>query len=444
MSARSNEDARSMLASRIRFIFSAWHDQSARIFNIDILTVAIAIMLPWSTSGVAIGTVLWFAAMVPSIDWRKFLGSLKRPISLLPIALVGLAIAGTLWSDAKWSERLYAVGPTLKLLVVPALLYHYQRSDRGPWVFKGFVASCALLSLVSWLVVLDPGLSLKGTEAERGIFVKNYIDQSHEFSLCIVALAFPIVTLLREGKIWQALLLCALVLSFLLNMVFVIVSRTALVTMPAMLALFVVLHFRRRTNLVCFGVAVVLAGLAWTGSPQLRITASRFASDYSIYKENLNQPTSIGYRLEFWMKSLHFFAEAPVIGHGSGSTRGLFEKAATGPADLAAGQVIANPHNQTLNVAVQWGATGVAILLAMWLSHLLLFRGDGLANWIGLIVVVQNVSTSLFNSHLFDFHEGWMYVLGVGVAGGMVLRQRLASADRGTPLEGAQAAGKGP
>jgi hypothetical protein len=37
---------------------------------------------------------------------------------------------------------------------------------------------------------------------------------------------------------------------------------------------------------------------------------------------------------------------------------------------------------------------------------------------------VQNIFTSLFNSHLFDFHEGWMYVLGVGVAGGMTLRAR--------------------
>jgi len=39
-------------------------------------------------------------------------------------------------------------------------------------------------------------------------------------------------------------------------------------------------------------------------------------------------------------------------------------------------------------------------------------------------VVVQNFFTSLFNSHIFDFHEGWMYVLGVGVAGGMVLKAR--------------------
>jgi hypothetical protein len=70
---------------------------------------------------------------------------------------------------------------------------------------------------------------------------------------------------------------------------------------------------------------------------------------------------------------------------------------------------------------------GVIVLYAMWAAHLLLFRGEGLANWIGLLVVVQNIFTSLFNSHLFDFSEGWIYVLGVGVAGGMVLAARVSS-----------------
>jgi hypothetical protein len=65
---------------------------------------------------------------------------------------------------------------------------------------------------------------------------------------------------------------------------------------------------------------------------------------------------------------------------------------------------------------------GVVILYTMWFAHFSLFRGEGLAAWIGLLVVLQNIFSSLFNSHLFDFHEGWMYVLGVGVAGGMVLR----------------------
>jgi hypothetical protein len=92
--------------------------------------------------------------------------------------------------------------------------------------------------------------------------------------------------------------------------------------------------------------------------------------------------------------------------------------------------VIGNPHNQTLNVAIQWGTLGIVVLYAMWLLHLLLFRGEGLVAWIGLLVVVQNIFTSLFNSHIFDFHEGWMYVLGVGVAGGMVLGKKPREAPR--------------
>ena len=34
----------------------------------------------------------------------------------------------------------------------------------------------------------------------RGIFVKNYIDQSQEFALCAVALVYPIIRLLRANK----------------------------------------------------------------------------------------------------------------------------------------------------------------------------------------------------------------------------------------------------
>jgi O-antigen ligase len=141
--------------------------------------------------------------------------------------------------------------------------------------------------------------------------------------------------------------------------------------------------------------------------------------DYQLYKER-NQPTSIGLRLEFWKKSLFFLRQAPVIGHGTGSIRGLFEQAATGSKLTASGEIIGNPHNQTLNVAIQWGVLGIVVLYAMWLFHLLLFGGDSQLAWIGFLVVVQNFATSLFNSHLFDFNEGWIYVLGVGIAGGMV------------------------
>jgi O-antigen ligase len=58
-----------------------------------------------------------------------------------------------------------------------------------------------------------------------------------------------------------------------------------------------------------------------------------------------------------------------------------------------------------------WGVVGIAVVVAVVVSFADI-SGDGLVTWIGLLVVVQNFLTSLFNSHLFDFHEGWMYVLG--------------------------------
>jgi O-antigen ligase len=398
----------------------AWRDPQAWARTADIVAVLIALSLPWSTSLVGIFVVVWVIAVLPTLDPMAFLTSLKRPICILPVALFALTVVGTLWSDAAWGARFYAVSPAAKLLALPLLLYHYQRSSRGMWVFTAFLISCSLLMVFSWIVALHPQFALK-SDAEYGVPVKNYIDQSQEFALCAVALAYPIISLLRARKILPALLLAAIALSFLVNMAFVVVSRTALVTVPILLGVFALLHLRWRNIAIIACLAVVLAGLAWLASPQLRTTIGSFARDYQLYKEQ-NIPTSMGLRLEFWKKSLGFFAEAPVFGHGTGSTRGLFELAATGSKRSATAEVIGNPHNQTLNVAVQWGVIGIVVLYAMWLSHLLLFRGDGLVAWIGLLVVVQNIFTSLFNSHLFDFHEGWMYVLGVGIAGGALLR----------------------
>jgi hypothetical protein len=56
-----------------------------------------------------------------------------------------------------------------------------------------------------------------------------------------------------------------------------------------------------------------------------------------------------------------------------------------------------------------------------------MFLTPGLISWIGLAAVVENFVSSLFNSHLFDFGEGWTYVLAVGVTGGMLSRIRGSS-----------------
>jgi O-antigen ligase len=395
-----------------------WRDPTARVNRADLMALMIAFVLPWSTSLVAIFGVAWLVAVIPMLEAKPFIESLRRPACALPIALFALAVAGMLWADAPWGARFYAVGPTVKLLLLPLIFYHFERSTRGMWVFYVFLISCILLMLMSWIVAFDPYLALK-SDAFYGVPVKNYIDQSQEFALCALALIFPMVSHLKSGELSKAMGFAVVSISFFANMMFVVVSRTALVSMPILVVMFALLHLKWRGLMAAICALGLIAGAVFLMSPLVRTKTSSFWSEYTRYEAS-NEATSIGMRLEFWRKSLKFVEEAPLMGHGTGTTRSLFEQAATGHTGAEA-EVVGNPHNQTLIVAIQWGATGVVVLYAMWLSHLLLFREEGFVTWIGLLVIVQNILGSLFNSHLFDFNEGWIYVVGVGVAGGMAL-----------------------
>jgi O-antigen ligase len=112
------------IGSLLSVMASARHDPFARMLNVDLIAVLVAALLPWSTSGVGIGMLVWLAALAATLELRPFLRSLQRPICALPIALVALAALGMLWSDASWSARIYALSPATKLLVLPFLFYH--------------------------------------------------------------------------------------------------------------------------------------------------------------------------------------------------------------------------------------------------------------------------------------------------------------------------------
>jgi hypothetical protein len=43
-----------------------------------------------------------------------------------------------------------------------------------------------------------------------------------------------------------------------------------------------------------------------------------------------------------------------------------------------------------------------------------------------VVIVTDNIVSSFFNSHLFDFTQAWLYIFGVGAAGGVALRNRNA------------------
>src|SRR5262249_51251789 len=118
-----------------------------------------------------------------------------------------------------------------------------------------------------------------------------------------------------------------------------------------------------------------------------------------------------------------FVAEAPFLGHGTGSIPILFRQAAAGETGIDTA-VTGNPHNQTLEIAVQYGLLGAVVLYALWIAHFVMVGGSSLVGWLGQGLVLQTVVGSMFLSYLLDFSTGWLYVLGVGVLGGMAARSR--------------------
>ena len=395
----------------------------------DALIAAVAVSLPWSTSATGILLALWLLVLIPTLQWSELQRELLTAAGGLPLLLVLLGVLGMLWADVSLAERWGGLGSFLKLLAIPLLFVQFRRSERADWVFGGYAVSCLLLLLLSFVLALWPH-PLFLFSRDFGVPVKNAASQSGEFATCIFGFLFLCrEAALRRQWLWLAGLLAAGV-GMLANIFFVATGRTALVVILVLLLLFALKQLSPRGIALLLAGAVAVGAVAWVSSPYLRKRTETVWTDLQRY-EATDRSNSSGERVEFAKKSIAFIGEAPVIGHGTGTIRALFARSAEGQTG-AAGVAAANPHNQTFAVAIQLGLVGAAVLWAMWIAHLILFRGGGLAEWIGFLVVVQNIVGSLFNSHLFDFLQGWVYVLGVGVAGGIALKHRAAE-KRGAP-----------
>jgi len=392
----------------------------------DCLVTALAVSLPWSTSATSILVVVWLLALIPTIDIAALRREVLSPAGGLPLLLWGLGAIGMLWADVSWSERIAGLSGFHKLLIVPLLLMQFRRSGQAKWAFLGFLVSAVVLLVVSWLLVLAPGLTWRG-RANPGVPVKDYIFQSAIFATC----AFGLIGL--AARLWRprphvAFALVVTAAAFIANILYVVTARTTLVVMAVLLPVFGwrQLGWRGALGAVLIGGTVV--GVAWASSPYLRSRVSLAIEQAQTFgSTDVNTP--VGLRLEYWKRSAAFIAEAPVIGHGTGTIHKLFQRDMK-PEAIAA-LLTDNPHSQILTVMIQLGCIGALVLLAMWIVHLALFWSRTLVAWFGLVVVVQNIVGSIFNSYLFDFSQGWLYVIGVGICGGIVLQGTLPPANPG-------------
>jgi O-antigen ligase len=385
----------------------------------DWLATGVALMLPWSTSATSIFIVAWLLAVLPTLDMAAMRRELATPAGGLPVLLWFLGLIGMLWADVDWLARYRGLDSFDRLLLIPLLFAQFRRSENGVWVICGFLVSEAAVLIVSYILILTPGLTWRGHV--DGVPVHDDIYQGSAFLVCAFG-ALGYAAYQSRNSRSTALAFVAVAALFIANFAFVVVSRIALLAAPVLVVL-IGWRLLRWKGIFAAGVlAVALGGALWAASPSLRMRVHNSFDEIQQYRA-ANAMTSIGLHAAFFQESLKIIASAPVLGHGTGTIAEQFRRVTAGGSG-ANGVVADNPHNQTFAVAIQVGVVGALVLWAMWIAHFLLFRGDGLAAWIGPVVVVENIVSSTAHSHLFDFTNGWLYVFGVGVLGGMALRER--------------------
>jgi O-antigen ligase len=374
----------------------------------DWLTVGVALALPWSTSATAICIVAWLLVLLPTLDAAALRREVLTPAGGLPVLLWGLGALGMLWADVAWSARFSGLSGFDRLLVIPLLLAQFRRSEHGVWVLWAFFVSCGLLLIVSFI--------------RRAVPVHDYIFQSTEFVICAFA---ALGVACREGRRRHgtvALGFSGLAALFLGNVAFVATSRTSLVVAPILAVLLGWRELGHRGIVSGAVLAIAIGAASWFASPYLRERLNVTFDEMRAYHDS-SQISSTGLHTAFLSESLTIVSSAPIIGHGTGSISDQFRRVTAGGSGAGAVATV-NPHDQTFAIAIQLGVVGALVLWAMWIAHILLFRATSPVAWFGLVVVVENIVSSIFHTHLFDFANGWLYVLGVGVLGGMVSRER--------------------
>ena len=311
----------------------------------DWLVVLVAISLPWSTTATGICIAAWLVVVLPGLDLESVRREVASARGGLPVALWCLGLIGMIWAGVDWTQRFEGLAGFHRLLVIPLLLAQFRRSDHGERVICGFLLSSAIVLVVSYILIIVPGLSPR--DKVVGIPMHDDIFQGSIFIICgFGALGYAAT----EGIKRQLLVAFAFVVIaalFLANFLFVpIFSRIVLAVAPVLAGLLGWRLSRWRGLLGTFVLAVALSVAFWFASLNLRAHVYNSLDEFREYNAR-NTATSIGRHVAFLNESLEIISSAPLIGHGTGSIAEEFRQV-TSAKNGAAGVATVIPTTRLL------------------------------------------------------------------------------------------------
>lgn len=287
-----------------------------------------------------------------------------------------------------------------------------------PWRQRALVAFALAMGMVLLIscgmdLGLIPQRAVEHSEpAMRNTVFKEYTQQGLAllvFGSMALAVAVDAPSTRRKA------LFSAIALLTLINIVVMLGSRTADLTLVPLLAYWTwrILAKGRmnwRHIVTACSLMVAIPAVVWfTPAVRERLVVS-IVHEVQLYADQ-RVPTSTGIRLELWRRTLPIIATAPVFGHGLHQWAPLYRQSIAGRPDFDA-FLMGHPHQEMLLILAEQGAVGLLIYLLLLVALARYMRRlDPVPRDIYTCILLVYLTAGLANGLWADFSHRHMFIL---------------------------------
>lgn len=297
-------------------------------------------------------------------------------------------------------------------LVLGSLLQTPQWRRRA---LVAFVLAAGLLLLIS--CGMDLGLIPQRSVVHSDPTMRNTVfkEYTQQGVAMLVFGSMALAAAIATRSTGRRILCSAAALLALINIVWMLESRTAYVTLIPLLGYWVwriLLKGRAilRSTLIACVLAVATLAIVWFTPPVRERLVLSVAHEAELYA-NQRTPTSTGIRLELWRRTLPIIAAAPVFGHGLEQWAPLYRRSIEGLPDFKA-FLMGHPHQEMLLIVAEQGFAG--LLVYLWLLVALaryISRLDRPERDIYACILLIYLTAGLVNCLWDDFSHRHLFIL---------------------------------
>jgi len=351
----------------------------------------------------------WFAGG----DYKHKLLIIKRNyISIAALALFVLLLVGTLYGDREAGDAANYLGKYADLLFIPVFLFLFRDAATRRHALYALTASLSMVLLLSYLTKAGVVPKNPFTIGDAAYPVVFKLHLTHNILMAYAAFLFAWLALTAtSSKIklgWSTLAVLAAI-----NVTMMVQGATGYLVF---FGLALLLGFDRNRWRGLGAAAVIITALA--GALTLipgpfRERVNIIAKETQGWRTDRPAQTSAGLRLEFYRNTLAIIADHPVIGVGTGGLPKAYADKTQGTGAMET----RNPHNEFLNITVQIGLIGLAVLLVLfYLQWRFAARlASPLECHLARGLVLTMAIGCMLNSLLLDHTEGLFYAWLTGV-----------------------------